>query len=70
VSLYSYSAMSVKALRDPVIVGNLRRRFEFTLGEPTSYSWRFIAAGDVWYETEGEMVVAPYDLAEIVAVRE
>jgi hypothetical protein len=66
----SYSAVSVKALRNPRVADYLRKQFKVALrGEPTSYNWRLIPEGDVWYQFGGENVYADENMVEIGAMR-
>ncbi len=65
----SYSAVSVRAVRNPGVVAHLRKQFACALhGEPTSYNWRFVPEGDVWYQFGGEDVYADEDMVEIGAL--
>ena len=62
---YSYSWVSAPVMRDSRLIAHLRRQFAASLGgSPKSYEWRFVPKGEILYED----VVAPKDMAEIVAV--
>ena len=61
----SYSWVSAQVMRDSRLVAHLRRQFADSLdGDPDSYEWRFVPKGEIMYEG----VVAPKDMAEIVAI--
>ena len=67
---FSHASIPVKLLA--LGLHTLQRQFAHALGgEPDYYEWNFTAKGEVLYETDdGEKVLAPHDMAEILAYRE